>query len=173
MKRLKISVCWLFVIFVLPAAFAGAVEVGSKAPGFRLPSAQNSEVALSDYEGQLVLLKIGTTWCPGCQMLGDEIDKLVTVLDERNVAVIDVFMQDTLPMIKEALEDKAPYSRYHALIDDGSVHEAYNVYLIPRLLIVDESQLVRYDSVGQELSADEIEAMIEKFAVAEVTDEKG
>ena len=40
------------------------------------------------------------------------------------------------------------------------------------LRVVDENQVVRCDSAGQDLSADEIRAMLEKFAPGEKLDEK-
>jgi len=164
MNKFFTCLCWLFVILWLFCGPVGAVEVGTRAPGFTLPSVQGEDVSLSDFAGQLVLLKMGTTWCPGCRALGEEIDTLASVLDERKVVVLDVFVQDTVPMIKSLLEGKDLYGRYHALLDDGSVHQGYSVYLIPRLLVVDENQVVRFDSAGQELSAAEIRGLIEKFS---------
>lgn len=153
--------CWFFVILLITAGHAAAVEVGAKAPGFSLTSVQEKSVALADFAGKIVLLKIGTTWCPGCTALGAEIDALVPFLDEREVAVLDVFVQDSVPMVEELLEGKKLYSRYSALMDDGSVYREYSVYLIPRLLVVDENQLVRFDSAGRGVAAEEIRSLIE------------
>ena len=163
MNKFQSCLCLLFVILWLSSGFAGAVEVGAKAPGFSLKSVEDKGVALDDFKGKLVLLKIGTTWCPGCKTLAEEIDTLVPVLDEREVVVLDVFVQDSMPMIRKLLEGKDLYSRYHALLDDGSVHRGYGVYLIPRLLVVDETQIVRFDSSGREVTANEIKSLLKEF----------
>ena len=165
MNKLQSCLCLLFVFLWLSPGFVGAVEVGARAPGFSLTSVEDKDVSLADFKGKPVLLKIGTTWCPGCKTLEKEIDTLAPELDEREVVVLDVFIQDSLPMIRNLLEGKDLYSRYHALLDDGTVHRQYSVYLIPRLLVMDENQVVRFDSAGQEVTASEIRSLLEEFAL--------
>ena len=48
--------------------------------------------------------------------------------------------------------------------NQGQVYEAYNVYLIPRLLLVDADQIVRFDSAVGTVSAEEINAMVREYA---------
>jgi hypothetical protein len=52
---------------------------------------------------------------------------------------------------------------FQALLDDGQVYKAYNVYLIPRLLLVDAAQSIRFDSLGRNVLAEEIAAMVKEF----------
>ena len=117
------------------------------------------EVRLSDFEGQLVLLKLATTWCPTCQQLSGEIRRASVVLAEHNVVFLDVFVQDSVATVEEYLEKIAYPMTFHALLDDGQVARSYNIYLIPRLLLVDADRVVRFDSAGRSVSADEIAAM--------------
>ena len=53
---------------------------------------------------------------------------------------------------------------FHALLDDGQAYKAYNVYLIPRFLVIDADQVVRVDSAGRSLLADDIISMVEEFS---------
>ncbi len=52
---------------------------------------------------------------------------------------------------------------YHALLDDGRAYEAYSVYVIPRFLIVDKDQIVRFDSSGRNVLADDIRSLVEEY----------
>jgi thiol-disulfide isomerase/thioredoxin len=146
------------------------METGAQAPGFKLPSLQGQEVSLSDFKGRLVLLKIGTTWCPTCKMLSGEISKIGEELKEREVVVLEVFVQDSQEMIEKYLGDKEYPMTFHALLDDGQVYKDYNVYLIPRLLILDADQIIRFDSSGQSVGADQIVAMVEEFGSLKAPD---
>jgi peroxiredoxin len=50
--------------------FAGALHVGDRAPGFRLPEARGGEVALDDLlsDGPVVLVFYRGAWCPYCNL---------------------------------------------------------------------------------------------------------
>ena len=50
--------------------FGGALQVGDRAPGFRLPDARGGEVALDDLliDGPVVLVFYRGAWCPYCNL---------------------------------------------------------------------------------------------------------
>ncbi len=140
-----------------------AIQTGEAAPDFKLQSLTGEEVSLSDFKGRLVLLKLATTWCPACKLLTAEIRKIGTFLKEQNVAVLEVFVQDSEKMVLEYLGDHQPPMTFHALLDDGQAYDAYSVYAIPRFLVVDQAQIVRFDSSGRNVLADDIRSLIEKY----------
>jgi thiol-disulfide isomerase/thioredoxin len=121
------------------------------------------DVSLSDFKGQLVLLKLATTWCPTCKQLSAEIKKIGEFLKEQDVVVLEVFVQDSEKTIKKYLGDHQPPMTFHALLDDGQAYKAYSVYLIPRFLLIDEEQVVRFDSSGQNVMADDIRSMVLEY----------
>jgi thiol-disulfide isomerase/thioredoxin len=153
----------LLCVAMLAPATLFASDLGSKAPGFTLKSVQGQEVSLADYQGRLVLLKLGTTWCPTCKEMSAEIDKIGTFLKERGVVVLEVFVQDSAAMVEKYLGGTERPMTYRALLDDGQVYKAYNVYLIPRLLVVDAKQSIRFDSVGRNVLAEDIAALVDEF----------
>jgi thiol-disulfide isomerase/thioredoxin len=160
-KRLFIVL--LFLIFCLAPLMATAIETGSPAPGFTLKDMQGRDVSLDDFKGHLVLLKLATTWCPTCKQLSAEIEKIGAFLKERDVVVLEVFLQDSEAMVEKYLGGTEPPMTFHALLDDGQVYKDYSVYVIPRLLVVDASQVVRFDSAGSNVMADDITAMVLEF----------
>lgn len=153
----------LLIISCLVPAVAVAIEPGTQAPGFKLKSLQGEDVSLTDFKGRLVLLKLATTWCPTCKELSAEIEKVGAFLKEKNVVVLDVFVQDSPEMIEKYLGDAEPPMSFYALLDDGQVYDAYNVYLIPRLLLIDAEQIVRFESSGRNVLADDIITMVEEY----------
>lgn len=153
----------LLLVFGLVSVATVAADLGTQAPDFKLKSLAGQEVRLSDFKGRLVLLKLGTTWCPTCKQLAAEIEKIGAFLQEKDVVVLDVFVQDSPAMIEKYLANTDFPMTFHALLDDDQAYKAYNVYLIPRLLVIDAEQLVRFDSAGRNVSADDIAAMVEEF----------
>ena len=164
MKLFKhVFIILFFVVSCLAPAAAVATETGIVAPDFKLMSIKGQDVSLSEFKGRLVLLKLGTTWCPTCKQLSAEITKIGEFLQEQDAVVLDVFVQDSQEMVENYLGDTDPPMTFHALLDEGQVYAAYNVYVIPRLLVIDGEQIVRFDSAGSILEADEIVAMVKDF----------
>jgi thiol-disulfide isomerase/thioredoxin len=154
----------LLIVSCLAPTVSVALETGTQAPGFKLKSLQGKDVSLADFKGRVVLLKLATTWCPTCKQLSAEIEKAGEFLKEKNVVVLDVFVQDSPEMIEKYLGDTEPPMSFYALLDDGQVYDAYNVYLIPRLLLIDAEQIVRFESSGRIVLADDIITMVEEHS---------
>ncbi len=129
----RVFIVSLFAIMVIFANPVGAIEAGEPAPDFTLKSIAGAEVSLSDFKGRLVLLKLATTWCPTCQQLSGEIARAGNDLAAGNVAFLEVFVKDSEATVARYVEGTAYPMTFHALLDDGQVYEAYNIYLIPRL----------------------------------------
>ena len=159
----RVFIVAFFAIFVIFANPVCALEAGEPAPDFTLKSIAGAEVSLSDFAGQLVLLKLATTWCPTCRQLSAEIDRAGNDLAANNVVFLDVFVRDSAATVTEYVEGTGYPMTFHALLDDGQVYAAYNVYMIPRLLLVDADQIVRFDSAGRNVSAEDIAAMVEEY----------
>lgn len=153
--------CLLLIILVcLMPLSALALEKGDPAPGFTLEDIHGQKVSLGDFKGRTVLLKLGTTWCPTCKTLSADIDSLGDFLRERNVAVIEVFVQDSLGMIEKFVGKTQHPMTFHAVLDDGQVYRSYNVYLIPRLLVIDADQLVQFDNGGRDVTSEKIVKLV-------------
>ena len=165
----RVFIFSIFVISMICSGPACALEAGEAAPDFSLQSITGEEVSLSDFKGRLVLLKLATTWCPTCKQLSDEISRAGDDLAANNVVFLDVFVRDSVATVEEYLAEMDYPMTFHALLDDGQVSDDYNVYLIPRLLLVDADQVVRFDSAGGNLSAEDIKAMVREYQPSTAT----
>ena len=162
MKKILVLPLFLLFAFLLLAGSAAAIEVGASAPDFKLPTLDGKQVSLSDYKGQIIILKLATTWCPTCKQQTEEIQGAANFLRSHNVSFVEVFLQDSEKMVREYLKGEKLPMPHVALIDDGQALKAYSVYLIPRVLIIDQDFKVRRD--GSLISEREMIAEIEKFA---------
>jgi peroxiredoxin len=152
----------LLVLLLISTGTALAIEVGSTPPDFKLPTIEGKDVKLSDYQGRIILLKLATTWCPTCKQQSQEIAEAGKILAENEVVVIEVFLQDSEEMIREALAGQTFAMDHVALLDDGDARRAYAVYMIPRLLIIDRDFKVRRD--GSLMTARELVREVQAIA---------
>ena len=162
MQRL-FTLFFILIALLFAPVYAGALEVGKPAPAFKLPDLAGKTVSLADFKGRVVVLKLATTWCPSCKVLSRDLASLGNFFKERDVVLLEVFVQDTPEMVKEALAGQVFPMTHHALLDDEQVYRGYGVYLIPRLLVIDRQQMVRYDngSAATLLPAAEIRKLVE------------
>ena len=171
LKSFKLLLCvFLLALFCLVPIAALAVATGEPAPDFKLQDMKGEDVSLSDFKGRLVLLKLATTWCPTCKQLSAEIKNIGEFLKEQDVVFLEVFVQDSEKTIKKYLGDHQPPMTFHALLDDGQAYKAYNVYLIPRFLLIDEEQVVRFDSSGRNVKAEDIRSMVLEYSRSSATE---
>lgn len=161
-KPVSILLALLFALLPLGTA---AMEVGEVAPDFELKALDGKEVRLSDYRGQAILLKLATTWCPTCKQQTQEIKDVEDFLAENDVAVVEVFLQDSEKMVRQFLAGEEFAMPFVALLDDGSALKSYNVYLIPRVLVIDREFKIRRD--GSLISSRDLIKAIEALPAAE------
>lgn len=159
MTKIRYALCLvLFSLLILPAP-SRALDLGKASPDFQLKTLDGKDVRLSDFKGRVIVLKLATTWCPTCQQQTAEFISAAEFLKEKNVQVVEVFLQDTPEMVKEFLKDKPEGAPILPLIDDGQVHKKFNVYLIPRVLVIGPDFNVRRD--GSVISAYDLKKTIE------------
>lgn len=159
MKKFQIFLLLLlFSLLALPAP-SRALEVGKAPPDFKLKTLDGKEVRLSDFKGRVIVLKLATTWCPTCQQQTGEFIQAAEFLKEKDVQVIEVFLQDSREMVLEFMKGKTESVPLLPLIDDGSVHKSYNVYLIPRVLVIGPDFILRRD--GSVISAYDLKLNIQ------------
>jgi peroxiredoxin len=161
MKKTPLPVLITLLFFLFVSTPAAALEIGATPPDFELKNLQGEKARLSDFRGQIILLKLATTWCPTCKQQSAEIREAGKKLPKKNVVVVEVFLQDSEAMVRQYLQ-KGKYDMTHvALIDDGQAKKAYSVYLVPRVLLIDRDFKVRFD--GSLIPAGELILQVEKI----------
>ena len=135
----------LLALFTLPAY---ALKQGAELPEIKGTTIDGQDFDLSALKGQPILLKVGTTWCPTCKDQTKAISNLDGFLAENNVQVVDVFLQENEKTIRKYF-DKGNFTLPDTvLIDNGPIYRALNIYLIPRVILIDKDFKVFRDSDG-------------------------
>ena len=152
----------LFLALLLSAVQAqAALKTGTEVPDFELTDMEGRTVRLSDYKGHPFILKLATTWCPSCREQSGEFKKASKFLTENRIPVIEVFVDDSEDDVRDYIKKNPLHEPHASILDDGTVYETYNIYLIPRVLIVDSEFKVQHD--GSLIKAAEFKPMLEKL----------
>lgn len=134
------SLCFTSPLFALPT--------NAPAPGFTLANLEGKKISLSDYQGKTVILKLGTTWCPGCRDQDKELQKIDSFIQEAGIVLIQVFLDDPADEIRAYQREYPMQSSVVVLSGDERLLRDYGVYAIPRLIILSAEQKVLSDATG-------------------------
>ena len=151
MRRVGTKACFTLLFLFLSLCFTEpllALPLNASAPDFTLETIDGKKVSLSDYKGKTVILKLGTTWCPGCRDQDKELQKIDTFISEQKIALIQVFLDDPVPEIKAYQLGFPMKSPVVTLLGEGQMMRDYGVYAIPRLIILSPDQKVLSDTTG-------------------------
>lgn len=160
MKKILASMA-VIGLFLCSATSAFAVQVGKIAPDFQSETIEGKEFTLSDYKGEPILLKIGTTWCPSCRIQSKELSSMHQYLEEKGIRFVDVFIDESESSVNKFFT-KGEFNRPTVtILDEGAAATAYNVYVIPRLILIDKDFIVHRD--GDTISARNLKSKIEKM----------
>ena len=131
----------------------GAALTGKPAPAFALPALDGRSVSLADYRGKSVVLSFWASWCGPCRM---EMPLLRTFYERTHKANADYeLLAISLDETREAAQSAASELKmpFPVLLDSaGKVGHEYRVEGIPTLMVIDKAGVVRYSSVGFDMT---------------------
>ncbi|MCW8894028.1 MAG: redoxin family protein [Deltaproteobacteria bacterium] len=161
MPGLKIYLTALLTLLLVVPSAALALKQGDPLPELAGPTLEGTEFNISSLKGQPILLKVGTTWCPTCGQQTQEIDKLRDFLAENGVRYIEVFVQETAKKVRQFFSKGGHQLPDAVILDQGSIARALNVYVIPRVIMIDKNFQVFRD--GNPLTATELKNELGKM----------
>ena len=160
-RKIVTKSCFILFFLFFSLCFTApllALPINTSAPGFTLATLDGKRVSLSDYQGKFVILKLGTTWCPGCRDQDKELLKIDAFISEQGITLIQVFLDDPLSEIKAYQLGFPMKSPVVTLSGDEKMMRDYAVYSIPRLIILSPEQKILSDTTG--ISGQKIKAQI-------------
>jgi cytochrome c biogenesis protein CcmG/thiol:disulfide interchange protein DsbE len=148
----------LVAVLLLLAVFLGAcggdasaestgVNQGNLAADFTLETVDGTEVALSDYRGNVVMINFWATWCPPCRAEIPDFEAAYQARQDDGFVVLGINVEE--PREAVALFAQAIGMSYPVLLDrGGQVMKMYRAPGLPVSLFIDRDGVIRVRHVG-------------------------
>ncbi len=131
-----------------------SLNVGQPAPDFSAITHNGEEIALSDYEGIIVLLEFWATWCGPCIPEIPTFKNLQSIHSSEDLVILGIAVEEKNEDFSEFLEEKEmtwPQINQDKRWD-GEVVTLYNVQSIPHTYIIDRDGTIAAKGLrGEEL----------------------
>lgn len=125
--------------------------LGEPAPGFDLAPLEGGEtIALSDLEGDIVVINFFASWCLECRNEHAALTSTANAFAGRGVTFVQVGYQESPPASLDYLEMAGRSDAALYLADPGSrTAIAYGVFGIPETFFIDETGIVVGKIIGE------------------------
>ncbi|MCI0607841.1 MAG: TlpA family protein disulfide reductase [Anaerolineae bacterium] len=124
--------------------------VGKPAPNFTLPTLDGTEVSLSQFRGQPVMINFWASWCPSCR---EEMPEMVRLYESHKsegfmILGVNLTFSDSLPDV-QAFASEFNITFPVLLDEDGTVTEKlYRIPGIPTIIFVNRDGTIERIQVG-------------------------
>ncbi len=132
---------------VVASPVANAVDVGAKAPPFRLPDAQGAPIALDALRGRVVYVDFWASWCAPCRRSFPWMGELQQRYGERGLTVLAINV-DRQREAAERFLAAVPAPFTVAFDPQGATPSAYAAKAMPSSYLVDARGNVDLIEVG-------------------------
>jgi peroxiredoxin len=124
--------------------------IGKEAPDFVLKSLAGTNLRLSEYRGQVVLVNFWARWADDSRQEMPALDRINTTYQRAGLVVLGISVDEDP---RRAVEFAAPMRlSYPILFDSGSnVGRDYFLEKMPMTILVDRAGIVRYSKAGFKL----------------------
>lgn len=118
-------------------------EINQPAPNFTLKSIAGSNLKLSEYRGQVILLNFWASWCGPCRQEMPILESLHNRYKDLGFTVLGVNVEKDPSKAQEYLKEVSV--TFPILLDtQNSTSELYNVEAMPTTVIIDRDGNMRY-----------------------------
>jgi peroxiredoxin len=125
-----------------------AVGVEDSAPDFTLNDLSGTEISLSDFHGQVVVVNFWATWCPPCRAEMPSMEKLYQTLKDQGLVILAVNIE---PNGRQTVADflaRNPHTFPVLLDSQGVVQKRYGVFKFPESFVIRKDGTVDDKVVG-------------------------
>jgi cytochrome c biogenesis protein CcmG, thiol:disulfide interchange protein DsbE len=142
------------------STMAQAARVGAPAPDFSEASIPGPTLSLESLRGKAIYLNFFATWCPPCNEEAPAINALQRQYAASGLQVVGVDVLESAR--KAALFRQEHHLLYPAVVDQGTLRDAYRVNGLPVHVFIDRQGIVRNIVIG-ELSPAAMRADVERI----------
>jgi len=124
------------------------MQAGNQALDFELASLDGGNVALSDFQGQIIIMNMWATWCPPCRAEMPGLDQFYQAHKADGVVVLAVNGQESESTVRPFIESNS--FTFPVLLDlDGAVGRQYMARSFPTTFVIDRNGRIQHVKVGQ------------------------
>lgn len=158
---LVLALLWIgltTLLFESPSEQSTAPQAGFYAPDFTVADDESDPVALSDFEGQAVLLNFWASWCKPCQAEMPAIQHMHDKYGKDGLVIlaVNVTNQDSISNAKAFLHDNN--LSFDTLFDTkGTASDLYRVQALPTTFFITPDGIINEVVIGGPMS----EALLE------------
>ncbi|MCF6267893.1 MAG: TlpA family protein disulfide reductase [Desulfuromusa sp.] len=165
MTRFKfITAALLVTLLSIPSAVF-ALKKGEPFPALSGTTLAGESFNFNSIKGQPILLKVGTTWCPTCSQQSKEINDLHGFLVENKIKFVEVFIQESPKTVIKMFSKNGHHSPDVIIMDKGKIASKLNIYLIPRIILIDRDFNIYRD--GDPLPSAALKQELQKMLTGE------
>jgi peroxiredoxin len=146
-----VAVAWVSLLAApVSAASAPSAVIGKSAADFALPAVAGSNVRLSEYRGQPVILSFWGSQCSTCARQLALLDRLYATYASAGLVVFGISVDDDLTRAQQYAHAHA--GAYPLLLDvQKNVSRSFLIDRLPTTVLIDRSGIVRYLHSGDDL----------------------
>ncbi len=159
-----ITLSFFGILLSLPFS-AAALQKAETFPELTGETLTGTEFDLTSLKGEPILLKVGTSWCGTCRMQTKAIDGLRDFLTENGIHYVDVFVQESQATVENYFKKNDYQLPETVILDHGSIAKQLNIYLIPRIILIDRDFKVYRD--GDTISEKALKKELQQMLAAE------
>jgi peroxiredoxin len=141
--------------WVTPLSAAAPTMVGKDAPDFVLKAVDGTNLRLSEFRGQVVLVNFWARWAGDSRQEMPALNRINTTYERAGLVVLGISVDEDLRRARD-FADSMKVS-YPIMFDTGSdLGRDYLLQKMPMTILVDRSGVVRYSHVGFKRGDDRI-----------------
>lgn len=126
------------IVFMLSSGARGPLQVGDKAPDFKLVGAFGGEGKLSDLRGQYVILNFWATWCAPCVQEMPSLQKLHRAYDGDDFEIVAVSLDSEGASVVQGFAERNKLEFSLAVDPEKITESLYGLTGLPETYILDK-----------------------------------
>jgi len=136
------------------------LAVGQAAPDFEMTSVDGSQLKLSQFKGQYVLLDFWASWCAPCRQENPNLVKQYNTFKDKKFTILGVSLDDNRDLwLKAIKDDKLTWHHVSELKQwDSNIVKQYSIEGIPTSYLLDKEGKI----IAKNLRAEELEQFLAK-----------
>lgn len=169
MKGIKPYRILIFALPLLIIAITGMActeqtcpQLDKPAPDFTLEDLNGTEINLSDYLGQNVILNFWATWCGYCRMQLPYLEDVYERYSSSGLTVLAINAMESHDQAEDYIEKQG--FTFPVLLDrNGTVNQMYCVPALPATMFIDSEGIVKFGKAGAFSSVEDLENSLSYF----------